>query len=47
MTVLSFPFWIIFAVVSPVLVLLLIVGVGTFTAPAFKQRPPLIEKYPS
>ncbi len=47
MTVLSFPFWIIFSVVSPVLLLLLIVGIGSFTAPALKEKPPLIEKYPS
>ncbi len=47
MTVLSFPFWIIFSVVSPVLILLLILGVGMFTAPSLQQKPPLIEKYPS
>ncbi|HMY10024.1 MAG TPA: hypothetical protein PKG67_00085 [Turneriella sp.] len=47
MVVLSFPFWLIFAILSPVLVLFFALGLGLWFQPQMQQKPAIIEKYPS
>ena len=47
MMVLSFPLWIIFSILSPILMLAFVLGAGFFVEPALKQKPAIIEKYPS
>lgn len=47
MAVISFPFWLIFAILSPVLVLFFVLGAGVFMEPKLKSKPAIIEKYPS
>lgn len=47
MVVLSFPFWLIFAILSPVLILFFVLGAGLFLQPQMQQKPAIIEKYPS
>lgn len=47
MAVLSVPFWLIFAILSPVLVLFFALGLGLWFPSQVQQKPAIIEKYPS
>jgi ethanolamine transporter EutH len=47
MAVVSFPFWLIFAILSPVLILFFVLGAGLWFQPQMQQKPAIIEKYPS
>lgn len=45
MAVLTFPIWIFFLVLSPVLLLFFVVGFSFAATPAISEKPPVVERH--